>query len=1404
MRRFLYSKFILLLVMLFSFCSVSPGYADDDSEGSFASLSPEFLQWQQEHKQQENTSDIPAYYSKPSSEHPNGYIPLPVDFSHLANNLPVENADTSLVINVKSNVGADALPSEFDLRDVNGKSYVSSIKSQSPWGTCWAHAALGSMESNYMMQGKSELNLSEMHLAWFTYKNSDKSRAFGDYNNSGLSTIMDLGGNAFYPAALFSRLSGPASESDVPYGSTRPSGSTPEDYTQRLRLRDAYYLSMNERLNVNSSEEQRNIVKRRIMQNGAVAANYYNNDLLFYKVASGNTSYHTTSKTPNHAIQIVGWDDNYPASNFRTKPKSNGAWLIKNSWGERWYTLNGYMGDSGYFWMSYETYLTDGTSFVVEDVNNKMKVYEYDPLGICSLWGYSGSTVYAANVFRAEDDETLTEIGLYTADNNLGYEINIYTGMSSMPSGSPVYGSSVSSASGTISFAGYHTIALNTPVELSSGEYFSVVVKFKGYGMTSVERVVSGFSDNAAIEEGSFFSNNGTSWTSGSKNKINACIKAFTVTGSVSGTAPKISDSYPPDGQVNTAYSATLTATGTKPVTWSVSSGTLPEGLSLSSSGTISGTPTEACNKTFTVKAANSYGSDTKTFTINIYDLPSITTESLDGYAGYAFTGQLTLSQSASAKWKAETTMPSGLKLNANTGAITGKPSKAGEYLVTFSASTSLGVSAKNVTIVIYDKPIKPAIKTSSLAQGNIDTEYSQELVITGTYPITVTITGLPNGLSVNSSTGYISGTPSAAGTYSVKITAENLATELENKPVTKTLKLEIKAQPPVIDFTDDALPDAAVGEAYSYTFSTSSGTEPFTWNASGLPSGMKFSSGTLSGTPTKAGNFKITLNVSNSGGKTTLKIPLTVLQAPVITTPNFANATTGKKYSAKISAKGTTPISWDVSGLPDTLEYSYNKTGTTLSITGTPEEMNTYSITVTASNAAGTSSVSAELKVSGVAPKLKATLGKGSVGTAYTDSNISATGTKPVTFGYSISNSDKAKFGIDSLDDLGLSFEYDAEEGTADITGTPTRSVKSLPITITAENAASNGKAVSKTVKLTIAGQKPAFTEPDDSSITMKVLQEESISLNFTVTGTPDITFSMNKTTGFTLTQTGDYTATLSGTAPSKDGKTNITVTAANADGKATRKIIIQTYTAPKITTSSLSAGTLNKTYSAKLAVTGTKTIKWTLDGDLPEGMKFNKGTFSGKPKEAGTFELSVTAENDIGTDTKDFTLTISDPNNVTSIPQEDPEHEDAYHDDDSIPEDTASKTESESESEAEAAITFGNERNELSLSAGQSAMLNEGGYTIVKVLPEMKVSESAMYDIEVELDESIETGAKLIWFAFPKDYESSDDDEIAEFYDESGAEIDCVPESHKFTVGAWLNEGVTYEPVIAVKNKE
>ncbi|MBR0151878.1 MAG: hypothetical protein IJP89_11010, partial [Synergistaceae bacterium] len=73
-----------------------------------------------------------------------------------------------------------------------------------------------------------------------------------------------------------------------------------------------------------------------------------------------------------------------------------------------------------------------------------------------------------------------------------------------------------------------------------------------------------------------------------------------------------------------------------------------------------------------------------------------------------------------------------------------------------------------------------------------------------------------------------------------------------------------------------------------------------------------------------------------------------------------------------------------------------------------------------------------------------------------------------------------------------------------------------------------------------------------------------------------------------------------------------------------------------------------------------------------------------------------------------------------------------------------------------------------------------------------------------EAELSGDIPVGAKLYWFAFPKDSTGSEDDAIVEFYDDAGAEIVNVPASRRVTVSAWLNEGTTYAPVIAVKVEE
>ena len=1392
MQKFLNRVFISVLLVM----SVSAMQVFAEDEGQFEALSPEFLEWQSEQEADESESGLPS--SKNAM--PGGHIPFPVDLSHLAKNPPAEESSPY------PSRKAASIPSKYDLRDVGGKSYVTSVKNQNPYGTCWAHASIGAIESNMLMKDLGTYDLSEMHIAWYAFRGSDKSKAFNNLHSAAFQTIMDRGGNSFYPAAVFTRLSGPADESDVPYGKdNKPSEGSPDDYERAARLREVFYLNFGDEPNVNASTSARDTIKRRIMENGAVVGNYYNSNSTYNKTESGGTAYYykTTNKSTNHAIQIIGWDDSYSRSNFKTNPGVDGAWLIKNSWGNEWWTGSEYVGDDGCFWMSYSQYMTEGTAFAAEKADSDMKAYYYDALGWCSTWGYTSGVMYAANVFKSErSGEKLTEVGFITPDNNIDYTISVYTGMSSMPSNSPVPSgaSSAPSASGTITYAGYHTVTLDEPVELSEGEYFSVVVAFTNYAKTAVEKKVSSWSDNAVIENGSFFSYDGSSWISGGNRSMNATIKAFTVTGEVSGTAPRIRTDYLPDAYLNQSYSTYLSASGTKPLTWSAS-GNIPPGLSLNpSTGEFSGTPTSEGNFTLSVTAANENGtSDPKSFTMNVWDIPEIDSEDIPGYVGYTLSKQMVLIPNVPATWSTSGFLPPGVKLGSS-GLITGKPTKAGTYNATMKAVSSVGTSPqKDVKFTIYEKPAKPVIKISTLKPVMIGDEFSHDIEVTGTDPITLTIEGQPDGVTLNGSGLLMSGTPSAAGTYNITIKAENIATQLEGKPVTKTVKLTVKARTPVIA-SPGTLSDAVMGEEYSgVQFSLSDGTEPVTWKVTGHPSGMSISSsGLLSGTPKKAGKFTLTVKATNSGGSGSLRLPLTVIQKPSISTTKIAKATTDKKYTVKLSAKGSTPITWEISGLPDTMTYEANSTGTFATITGTPTEMGDYTLNVKATNSAGSDEKTIALNVAGVAPKLTATLARGAVGAAYDGAKIYAAGTKPVTITYSISESDMAKFGISSISDLGLTFTNDPASGTASLSGTPSVSVRSLPVTFSAVNAASSKAAVKK-ASFTIMGQKPVFTSPDETAVKITCAGGSSIAMDFTVEGSKNITYSINRVNGFTIEQTDGYSATLTGTAPVKDANTSITVTASNADGKATRKINIKTMTPPEITTETIAKAMIRASYRVKFTASGSKTIAWSITGEIPEGMSLSNGILGGIPTEAGEFTFTLKAENDVGSDEKEFTLTVEDPyTDNGSLPEVKHDESSQLEENEKPDEETVTGTpENDTEATSEPAITFGHDRTE----APQASGLTRNGYIIAAVLPEISVNVSGMYDIEAALYENVPEGAELCWFAYPEEAGKSEDDEIAEFYDEAGAEISTVPSSRKVVVSAWLNEGVKYYPVIAVK---
>ena len=349
------------------------------------------------------------------------------------------------------------------------------------------------------------------------------------------------------------------------------------------------------------------------------------------------------------------------------------------------------------------------------------------------------------------------------------------------------------------------------------------------------------------------------------------------VNGQVINTPPSITTSSLTNGTVGVAYSQTLTATGgTTPYSWTIASGTLPAGLTLSASGVISGTPPTVggpTSVTFKVTDANSLTA-TQSLSITIITPLSITTNSLPSWTvSVAYSQTLAVTGgTAPYTWTITSgTLPSGLSLSSS-GVISGTPTTAGDPTsVTFQVTDSVSKTVtKSMSITIN---ASPSIGTVSLPNGTVGVSYSQTLSVTGgTSPYTWSIaTGsLPSGLSLSSS-GVVSGTPTTAG-GPTSITFK--VTDLTSTTATKSLSIAITTPPSI---STNSLPNGTVGTAYSQTLAATGGTSPYSWTviAGSLPSGLTLSSsGLISGTPTTAGGpTSITLKVTDNNNITATKV---------------------------------------------------------------------------------------------------------------------------------------------------------------------------------------------------------------------------------------------------------------------------------------------------------------------------------------------------------------------------------------------------------------------------------------------------------------------------------------------------------------------------------------------------
>lgn len=335
------------------------------------------------------------------------------------------------------------------------------------------------------------------------------------------------------------------------------------------------------------------------------------------------------------------------------------------------------------------------------------------------------------------------------------------------------------------------------------------------------------------------------------------------------------------DATVAQAYSQTLQASGgTLPYTWSIVEGTLPAGLTLDpATGAISGTPTAAGTSTFTAKATDASLptalSATKSLSITVGTPVSITTTSLPaGATGQPYSATLAASGGKPPyTWAIEAgTLPPGLSLNASTGTISGTPSSAGTHNFTVRVGDSAGptrTASRALAITVAPGPV--AITTTSLANGALNVAYSQTLqAVGGTTPYTWSIFSgpLPPGLALDASTGTVSGTPSKGGVFNFTVQVTDSSAPAQTD--TKALSITVTTDP--LTITTTALNNGKRNRAYSQTLQATGGTKPYSWSIVGaLPPGLALnaSTGTISGTPTRAGTFTFTVQVADDSSPT-------------------------------------------------------------------------------------------------------------------------------------------------------------------------------------------------------------------------------------------------------------------------------------------------------------------------------------------------------------------------------------------------------------------------------------------------------------------------------------------------------------------------------------------------------
>jgi len=550
-RLFILSLCTFLFISLTSFFFIGAS----NSTVKIAPINPAFLKYLENAKR-----GVVRLFS--AEGYPLGELPAPVDLSHIKG--PVYKRREI------------SYPPTYDLRLLDK---LTPVKNQGSCGSCWTFATYGSLES-YLMP-----------IVW-NFSEQDLNA------NHGFDYLECEGGNALMSTAYLARWSGPLNKSDVPYPYSSSyimsNGFSPQKHIQQVAF-----------LPARANPSDNDTIKYFVTTYGAIYvsmtwdSSYYNSSTFSY--------YYNATDSQNHGVCIVGWNDNYDKYDFNITPPGDGAFIVRNSWGTSW-------GEEGYFYISYyDTNLSPVASFNnAEATDNYSHIYQYDPLGWVVDFGGTDTVYWGANIFTALDDQPLQAISFYSNDLNVNITIHIYKNISG--SSDPTNGTLASTKTAFYTYPGYHTVLLDSPVDLSIEERFSVVIKFENSSYEypiAIEYPYPGYSSNATANPGeSFTSSDGINWNdiTYSYSDTNVCIKAFSIC-----PLPGIpSDPSPADGATGVALSPTLSWTSTDASSWDVYFGTSsppPKVATVSTTSYAPGTLNYGTQYFWKVVALNACGS---------------------------------------------------------------------------------------------------------------------------------------------------------------------------------------------------------------------------------------------------------------------------------------------------------------------------------------------------------------------------------------------------------------------------------------------------------------------------------------------------------------------------------------------------------------------------------------------------------------------------------------------------------------------------------------------------------------------------------------------------------------------------------------------------------------------------